>query len=142
MNGPGTVILVCRVVCRFRNLQILHFHRVLAADLADDARHRIRMARAVERAARIVDVDAFERGGEAVGVALAPDLAVGDDVEPGLLLRPDGEQRRVVLRFGEKASGTRHSSLRAHARRETPGELLAIDQPLGLRIAADERSGK
>ena len=60
---------------------------MLAPDAPDDARHRIGVARAVERGARVVDVDALERGGEAVGVALAPDLAVGDDVEAGLLLR-------------------------------------------------------
>src|SRR6267143_1408142 len=36
---------------------------MLAANPADDARHRIGMARAVERAAGMVDIDAFERGG-------------------------------------------------------------------------------
>src|SRR2546427_360625 len=61
------------------------------------------MARAVERGAGMVDIDAFERGGEAVGIAFAPDLAVGDDVEAGALLRPDGEQRGVVLRLGARA---------------------------------------
>src|SRR2546422_3750339 len=63
------------------------------------------MARAVERSAGMVDIDAFERGGEAVGIAFAPDLAVGDDVEAGPLLRPDGEQRGVVLRLGEIGLG-------------------------------------
>ena len=120
-------------------LQVLDLDRVPAADLADDARHRVRVARAVERRARVVDVDAVERGGEAVGVALAPDLAVGDDVEPGFLLRLDRHDRRVVLRLGEERLGDAPQLLRPHPRREPPGELLAVDQPLRLRVAADER---
>ena len=122
--------------------QIVDLDRMLAADLADDARHGIRMARAVERAAGIVDVDAFERGGEAIGVALAAGLAVGDDVEPGLLLGADREQRRVVLRLGEIGLGDAPQLLRAHARREAAGELLAVDQPIRLGITADESGGK
>jgi hypothetical protein len=82
--------------------QVLNFDRVLAADPADHARHRVRMPGTVERAARVVDVHAFQRGGEAVGIALPADFAVGDDVEPGLLLRADGEQRGIVLRLGEE----------------------------------------
>ena len=68
------------------------------------------MAGAVERGAGIVDVDTFERGREAVGIAFAPHLAVGDDVEPGLLLRADRQQGRVVLRGFEMLRPTRHSS--------------------------------
>src|SRR5581483_12164648 len=89
-----------------------------------------------------VEVDAFERGGEAVGVALAPDLAVGHDVEAGFLLRLDGEQSRIVLRFPEEALLDPPKLARAQPRRKAPGELLAVDQPFGLRIAADERRGE
>ena len=71
------------------------------------------MARAVERGAGVVEVDAFERGGEAVRVALAPDLAVADDVEPRLLLRADRDQGRVVLRL---VAGTAAGCARARAR--------------------------
>src|SRR3712207_8245602 len=56
--------------------------RPRAADGADDARHRVGVAAAVEGRAGVVEVDAGERGGEVVGVALPPDLAVGDDVQP------------------------------------------------------------
>ena len=75
---------------------------MFAADLAHDARNRIGVARPVERDARLIDVDAFERGREAVRVAFAADFAVGDDVEPGVFLRLDREHGRVVLRLGEK----------------------------------------
>ena len=37
---------------------------------------------------------ALERGGEPVGIAFAPHLAVGDDVEPGAFLVADGGQVR------------------------------------------------
>jgi hypothetical protein len=56
------------------------------------------MAGPVERGARVVEIDAFERGREAIRVALAPDLPIGDDIEPRVLLGPDGQQGRVVLR--------------------------------------------
>ena len=59
---------------------------------------------------RVVDVDAFERGRETVGIAFAPHLAVGDDVDAGALHVADRDQRGVVLRLLEKGSGTRHIS--------------------------------
>src|SRR5688572_922630 len=96
------------------------------------------MPRAVERGARIVNVHALERGGEPVRVALATDLAVGDDVEARVFLGLDGEQRGVVLRLDKMGLRNAPELFRPHARRKAPGELLAIDQPLGLRIAADE----
>ena len=95
---------------RAQKLQVVDLDGMLAPDLADDARDRIGVPGAVERDAGIVDVDPFERGGEAVRIALAADLAVGDDVEPRLLLRLDREHGRVVLRLGEIGSGMRHSS--------------------------------
>ncbi len=92
--------------------------------------------------AGVVEVDALERGREAVRVALAPDLAVADDVEAGVFLRADRDQRRVVLRLGEVLGRDAPELLRAHARREAAGELGAVDQPLGLREAADDGGGK
>ena len=54
---------------------------------------------AVERDAGVVQVDPVERGGEAVGVALAAHLAVGDDVDAGAFHVADGDQGGIVLRF-------------------------------------------
>src|SRR5437899_7646283 len=99
---------------------------MLAPDLADDARHGVRMARAVQRAAGMVDIDAFERGGEAVGIAFAPDLAVGDDVEAGPLLRPNGEHCGVVLRLGEMRLGNPPQLFCPYAGRKAPGELFPV----------------
>ena len=121
-----------------QELQVLDLHGMLAADLADDARHRIRMSGAIERGAGIIEIDALESGSEAVGVALAADFAVGDDVEPGLLLGSDRQERGVILRLGEV--GLRHApqGLHADARWKARGECRAIDEPIGLRVASYE----
>ena len=103
--------------------KIPQLHRVLAPDLSHDAGHRVRMATAVERGARVLDVDALERGREAVGVALAAGLAIRDDVEPGPLLVTDGQDGGIVL--GLLKPFRRHSpQLQGpDAGRETPASL-------------------
>ena len=85
----------------------------------------------------IVDVDAVERGGEAVGIAFAPLLAVGDDVEPGALLVADGEDGGVVLRRFELVRRDEPEIVGAHAR-HLFRQLGAVDQPVRLRIGTDE----
>ena len=80
---------------------------------------------------------AVERGGEAVGIALAPLLAIGDDVEAGALLVADGQQRGVVLRRFEllrdrPARDRARAPAAASAWRAAP-----VDQPVRLRIGAD-----
>src|SRR2546427_10475150 len=100
------------------------------------------MTGAVERSAGTVDIDAFERGGEALGIAFAPDLAVGDDVEAAPLRRPKGEHCGAVLRLGERRLGTPPQLFCPYAGRKAPGELFPVDQPFGLRIAADQGGGE
>ena len=139
MNGPGTVIFTGRSVWLRRNSRSRTWTGVRPVDRADDARHRVRMPGAVERGARVVDVDAVQRRGEVVGVALAADLAVGEQVQPGALLGADRELRRVVLGLREQGGLDAPQLLGAHARREAAGELRAVDQPLGLGVAADQR---
>ena len=91
-----------------------------------------------ERRAGIVDIDAVERGREAVGIAFAPLLAVGDDVEPGALLVADREQRGVVLRALRDARGRRATDPCMRTRGTCLDRLVAVDQPVRLRIGADE----
>jgi len=108
-EGPGTVIFTGRVVCAFRNRR---------SSTSTGRRRRIfpttrgtgfggRCGPAPCQGCR---VDALERSREAVRVALAADFAVGDDVDPGLLLRADRDDRGVVLCLGEERLGMRHSS--------------------------------
>ena len=87
-------------------------------------------------AAGIVEVDAFERGGEGIGIALAPLLAVGDDVEARALLFADGDQGRLVLP-GLELLRIDKPQVCPHPR-DLLRELRAVDQPVGLRIGADE----
>jgi hypothetical protein len=135
--GHGHFDVARRV--RAQELEVVNLDGVLAADLADNARNRIRMARPVERDARPVDVDAFERGREPVRIAFAANFTVGDDVESRLLLRPDREHGRIVLRLGETGFGDTPKLLRPHARREAARELGSIDEPFGLRVRPDQR---
>src|SRR5712691_1627822 len=48
----------------------------------------------------------------------------------------------VLLRLGEQRLGDAPQLLCAHPRREARGELLAVDQPLRLRVAANQRGWK
>ena len=95
---------------RAQEFEVFDLHRVFAADLAHDARHRIRMTAAIERAARVVEIHAFERGGETIRIAFAADLAIGDDVEPGLL----------------PARGSRARSRRSAPRPDSPRECATV----------------
>ena len=123
---------------RLQEQQVLDLDRVAAADRAGDARHRVGVSGTVERGAGVVQVHAVQRGGEAVAVALAPDLAVGDDVQPGVFLRADRDQRGVLPGLLQVGLGHAPQLLGAHAGREATGQLGAVDQPLGLGKAADD----
>jgi len=87
---------------RPQELQVGDLDRVLAPDRADDAGYRVRVAAAVQRRSRVVDVHCVKRRRETVGVALPADLAVGDDVEAGVLLGADSQQGGVSLRLLEE----------------------------------------
>jgi hypothetical protein len=49
----------------------------------------------------VYDIDTLEGSREPVGVAFTPYLSIGDDVETCLLLRPNRQDRCVVLGFGQ-----------------------------------------
>ena len=124
-----------------QELHVADLDRMPAADRPYHARHGGKPAGAVRRLSRVIEVDAFERGGKAIGVALPALLAVGDDVEPGALLVADGEQRGVVLRRFKLLRIDQPKVVCAHAR-HLLGKPRAIDQPFRLRIGADESGGK
>ena len=102
-----------------QEMQVLDLDRVAAPDRTNDPRNGVRVAAAVERRARVVDVDAVERGREAVRVAFSADLAVGDDVEARRFLGSDREHGRIVLRLGEQLLRDTPQLARPHPRRET-----------------------
>jgi len=87
----------------------------------------------------MVEVDALERGRESIGVALPPHFPVGDHVDAGPLHVLDGEPCRVVLGLLEERLRYLPELTRSHARRQPLSEQLSVDQPVGLRIAPDDR---
>src|SRR5439155_2164981 len=98
-----------------------------------------RAAAAAPDLAGMLAIDAVERQGETVGIALAADLAVADDVDAGPLHIADGEDRRIVLRLFEQGIGDPPDVARTDPRHAVMRERAAVDQPIGLRIAADHR---
>jgi hypothetical protein len=124
---------------RAQELHVAHLDRSRPADGPDDARHGVLLAGPVERDPGVVEVDPLELVREPVRVALAPDLAVGDHVDPCALLVANRDQGRVVLRLLKVRLVDPPQLPCADARRQPAAERLAVDQPVRLRIAADNR---
>ena len=119
-------------------LHVPKLHRVRAKDPADHPRHRGLVAGAIADHAGVVDVHAVERGGEPVRIALAPDLAVAHDVDAGSLHVADGDHGGIVLRLLQEGLGHPPHRLQADARNALR-QHRPVDEPVGLRIAADHR---
>ncbi len=96
------------------------------------------MPTAIESRAGIVYVEALQGGCEVIGVALATDLPVGEDVEPRLLLRLDRCQGGICLGFVKMLGLHPPELMCPYSRGKSSGELGAVDQPLRLRQAADQ----
>jgi hypothetical protein len=118
-------------------LDIAHLDRLPPLDRAGHARHRNRPARTAHGDAGVVDIDAIERGSEMVGIALAALLAVGDDIDAGPLLIANGEQGGVVLGDLQLVGCDKPEIAHPHAR-HLLRQPCPIDEPLGLRIGADQ----
>ncbi len=116
---------------------VAHLHRMLAADRADDARHRTRLSHAVEADAGVLDVHALERRRETIGIALAPHFAIRDDVDAGAFLVADRQDGRIVLRLLQPFRRDAPQVPGPQPRHEFP-ERGPIDQPIGLRIASNQ----
>src|SRR5262249_37030235 len=114
---------------------------MLALDPAGDPRDRDHFAEPVRRLTWLVEVDAVERGREMVGVALARLLAVGHDVETGALLVAHRQDGRIVLRGLAMLPVDKPQVFGAqpHYRFD---ELVAVDQPVRLRVGSDQAGRK
>jgi hypothetical protein len=58
----------------------------------------------------------LEGSREPIGIAFTPYLSIGDDIETGLLLRPDRQDRRVILGFGQERLGNAPQIVGTHTR--------------------------
>lgn len=101
VRGPGTVILVTRVPCFLRHSRSATstacLRRISATTRGTGSGWPGRSS-AVPGAS----ISTPQRAGEAAGTAFAPDLAVGDDVEPGLLRQLERGRPGVVPRLCER----------------------------------------
>ncbi len=100
-----------------QELDVANLDGMLAANFAGDARYGIGKTAAAEDRAGVFEIDALQRGGEAVGVAFAANLAIRDDVQAGAFLIADGEQSGVILRLFEPLGRDAPQLLFADARR-------------------------
>ena len=142
VNGPGSVILAwCDVLARRKRM-------------SRTSTGPRRLIGPVMRGTTTVPPERFgtsaglsasiavQREGETVGVALAADLAVGDDVDPGPFHVADGDDGRVVLRLLEERRRDAPDLGRVDARHALRAQRLGVDQPFRLRIAADDGRGE
>ena len=96
------------------------------------------MSGAIDRGAGMINVESIQRRGKAIGVALTADFAISDDVYARLLHFANCEPRGIVLRLFEEWFRHAPDLARPHTRRQPAAQLLAIHQPVRLRIAADD----
>ena len=95
---------------------------VAPAQLAGDGRHRRLVAVVANADAHPAgEIDALDAGEKAVHEMLTRLLAVGDDVDAGILLNLQREQRRVALALGER---------------------LAVEPPRGPQLARLGKPGR
>ena len=96
------------------------------------------MSGAIDRGAGMINVESIQRRGKAIGVALTADFAISDDVYAGPLHVANCEPCGIVLRLFEEWFRHAPDLARPHTRRQPAAQLLAIHQPIRLRIAADD----
>ena len=87
----------------------------------------------------MLGIDAVERERKTVRIAFAADLAVADDIDAGPFHLADRDDRGVVLRLFAPRLRNAPDVAGMDARHAVMFEKGAIDQPVGLRIAADDR---
>ena len=126
-----------------QELDVAHLDRPRPADRASYPRYGRGAAGAGRlQHRRCVLVDAIERGREMVGIAFAPHLPIGNNIDAGPLHVANSEQGGVVLRLGQLRLGDTPQLLAAHAGHRARLHRLAVDQPVRLRIAADDGGGE
>src|SRR5207247_8830838 len=108
---------------------------------SNDARDDVWPAAAAQSLAGLIEVDTVESSGEAIAVALATDLAVGQDVDAGTLHVADRDLGGVVLGLLQKLFGDAPDLFCSAARWQSGVHLLAIYEAVELRIAAHHCGG-
>ncbi len=101
--GPGMVILSLPLRVRARDPRLRLVHPAAQTQRRDHRRHHGVIAVVADAHLDLVlEVDAFDRFEETVHEVLPRLLAVADDVDAGVFLRLDPQQRRVALALGQR----------------------------------------
>lgn len=119
-------------------LHVVDVDRLAALQRPGDQRHLVGLARPPHQGRDLVPGHALHRVGDRLGVALAPNLTVGDDVDAGGLLVGEDAQHRVVPRLGEVLGGHPPEVALGDAGGEPLAEGAALEEPVGLGVAAHE----
>ena len=107
-------------------------NRLPAPDFADHPRYDLNLARRARwDLRRIVAVHAVECGRKAVGIAFAPYLAIGHDIDAGALLVADRQDGGVVLSLLEMGWVDAPQLPRMSPRRDDLRQTPAIDRQSG-----------
>jgi hypothetical protein len=101
--GQGEFELLARMGAGKPRLARVH-PRAQPQRAGDRRAHRLVAVGADAHLDAPVEVDAFDRFEKAVHEVLARLLAVADDVDAGILLQLEREQRRVILRLRERVT--------------------------------------
>ena len=96
------------------------------------------MTGAIQRGARIVEVHSVQRGGESIGVTLAANLTVADNVDTRTLHLANRDERGVILRLFEERLRYAPDLPCPDARWQPVAEVLTVDEPFRLRKAAHD----
>ena len=121
-----------------QELQVTDLNGQPAPNRADHTWHQRCTSRWSADLGGVVQVQAIERCREAVRIALAAYLAIGDDVDAGQFHAANRQQGCVVLRPGEVRLWNAPHLCHSHTRYPALGQLRTIDQPVGLRVTADD----
>ena len=109
--GPGTVNFSFAFVCARACSRLVRMHAAAQLQRRDHLRHHRLVAILADAHLDLVGkVDALDALQEAVHEMLARLLALGDDVDAGILLQFDRQQRRVALGRGQRRAGCRQGA--------------------------------
>ena len=121
-----------------QQLHVPDLDRCAPADRADDPGHRCGLPVPADGFSRYSEIDTLQCGGKPVRVALAPDLAVGNDVYAGEFHVTDRNLGCVVLR-GFEMCVRNTPDLMGTQPRDSSTETFAVDQPFRLGVAPHHR---
>ena len=100
------------------------------------------MTGAVEANTRVINVYAVQCRGNSIGVTLTPDFSICDDIQTRILLGSDGQKGRILHGFFKIRLFNSPKFFGSYSGRKTARQLRSIDQPIGLRITANNGGGK